>query len=143
MEQTNFQQEAEFSDFLEKKGKSRHLVGHHNCDDYPGMVLAILISFEPKASAFDLDLEWSCYGLDFYGDTLQESYQYRFDSMALLMGYLENKYMISITDIPIQYKMPRLNFPILLPIPVKSLNLKQPGRDFKRILQLGSCWMRR
>lgn len=111
MEQEYFQQQKELIDFLKEKGKSRHLVGHRNCDDYPGMVLAILISFEPEASAFELDLEWSCYGLDFYGDTLQESYLYRFESMQSLMSYLKNKYKVSITDIPIQYKIDLAQFP--------------------------------
>lgn len=111
MDQTYFQQEPEFVDFLKEKGQSRHLVGHRNCDDYPGMVLAILISFEPKFSAFELDLEWSCYGLDFYGDTLQEYYLYRFESMHSLLSYLKNKYKISITDIPIQHKIDLTQFP--------------------------------
>lgn len=111
MEQTNFQQAQELRNFLKETGNSRHLVGHRNCDDYPGMVLTILISFEPNASAFDLDLEWGCYGLDFYGDTLQESYLYRFKSLSSLLGYLANKYKISITDIPIQYKIDQTQFP--------------------------------
>lgn len=111
MEQEYFEQEQELGDFLKEKGKSRHLVAHRNCDDYPGMVLAILISFGPKASAFELDLEWSCYGLDFYGDTLQESYLYRFGSLASLLAYLENKYKIRIINIPIQYKIDQTQFP--------------------------------
>lgn len=111
MEQEYFQQEQDLIDFLKEKGKSRHLVGHRNCDGYPGMVLTILISFEPKASGFELDLEWSCYGLDFYGDTLQESCLYRFYSLESLLFYLEKKYEISLTDIPIQYKIDQTQFP--------------------------------
>lgn len=111
MEQEYFQQEPALVDFLTEKGKSRHLVGHRNCDDYPGMVLVIFISFEPEASAFELDLEWSCFGLDFYGDTLQESYLYRFESMQSLLSYLKNKYKISITGIPILYQIDQAQFP--------------------------------
>lgn len=111
MEQKYFQNGAELIRFLGEKGNSRHLIGHRNCDAYPGMVLAILISFEREASAFELDLEWSCYGLDFYGDTLQESYQYQFEKLGPLLGYLLTTFNISITDIPVQYKTDQDRFP--------------------------------
>ena len=50
-------------------------------------------------------------GSDLYGDTLQESYIYQFESLERLLDYLLAKYNIRVTDIPLQYKFDSSQFP--------------------------------
>jgi hypothetical protein len=64
------------------------MVAHCNCKGYPGMVSVILIRFDTRQAKYQLDLEWECHGLDFYGDTLHESYLYEFESLEKLLEYL-------------------------------------------------------
>lgn len=75
------------------------------------MVLVILIRFDTGQAKYELDLQWECLGLDLYGDTLQESYMYQFESLEKLLEYLLAKYTIKVTDIPIKYSFDGSLFP--------------------------------
>ena len=89
---------------MREKEKGFKQTAHLNCDDYDGMVLVIGIRFDIHQSTYELDLQWECLALDFFGDTLQESYVYEFASIEKLLEYLEVKYNIKVTDIPIKYQ---------------------------------------
>jgi hypothetical protein len=74
-------------------------------------VLAILIRFDSRQANYHLDLEWISLGLDFYGDILQETYSYEFESLEKLLEYLLAKYAIKVTDIPVKYEFDHSQFP--------------------------------
>ena len=75
------------------------------------MVLGIMIVFDTRQARYELDLQWASFGLDLYGDTLQESYVYRFESLEKLLAYLEATYAIKVTDIPLKYTIDQSQFP--------------------------------
>ncbi len=87
------------------------LVEYRNVNDYPGMVLAMMITYIPTHSTYGLDLQWMSLGLDLYGDTLQESYLYAFHQLADVIAYLEKTYGIKATDIPLKYQFDKEKFP--------------------------------
>ena len=99
----NFSDVEALNVHVQTAAKGAMLITHENCADYPGMVLSIMIVFDVSASTFQLDLQWMSFGLDPYGDTLQESYVYEFDSLEALLSYLLKTYAIAATDIPIRY----------------------------------------
>lgn len=109
--QSFFSSAGSFFSFMQQQQQGHHLVGHYLCDGYPGMVLAIIIRFDTAAGQYGLHLEWSCLGLDPYGDTLQEWYQYRFQDPASLLNFLENHYGIAVTAIPVKYRFDPASFP--------------------------------
>jgi len=98
----------ELETFINGEGKWGVVVGYLDMPDYAGMVLYIGIHSKNK---YELNLEWMSLGLDFYGDTMQESYMYHFDTLKQLTDYLVTKYNIKISDIPLDYKSDRRKFP--------------------------------
>lgn len=97
---TNFTDFDSLYNILQEQGRKGKRLGYWNMEEYEGMVFSMLIAFDPKKSKYDLDVLWGCYGLDFYGDTLEESYMYEFESLEKLLDYLLAKYKIKLTDIP-------------------------------------------
>jgi hypothetical protein len=118
--------------------KSFILVTHRNCKDYPGMVLVIVIRFDNKKTKYRLDLQWECQGLDFYGDVLQESYLYQFESLEKLMEYLLSKYDIRITDIPVKYKFDPTQFPNVLKDEDKKSQFEVAWKQFQKDFKTGA-----
>ena len=109
--QSNFSDFGDLNHHIQDKEKGGLLVTYRNCEAYEGMVLAIMIVFDIRESKYDLDLQWMSFGLDFYGDTLQESYVYSFKSLEQLLEYLLIKYKIKLTDIPKKYQFDPSQFP--------------------------------
>lgn len=109
--QINFSSLDEFKNHLQNKVKGGHLITYKKCNNYDGMALSIMIVFDVQEPKYELDLQWMSLGLDLYGDTLQESYLYEFESLELLLDYLHIKYRIEISDIPINYKFDSSEFP--------------------------------
>ncbi len=101
----------ELDTFIATKKMGELLVGYFDCEGYEGMVLSIMIVFNIQKSQFDLDLQWMSLGLDLYGDTLQESYIYRFSSSIKLLEYLTSKYSLPVSEIPLEYKFENEKFP--------------------------------
>lgn len=93
------------------------------------------IAFDFKKAKYELNLEWISFGLDFYGDTLQEGYLYKFDTLELLIQYLQAMYQIALTDIPVEFNFDMSQFPN--PIkdatqkPVFEAAWQQFQKDFK------------
>lgn len=87
------------------------LVFYQNLNDYPGMVLALSIYFKQKESYYGIDLRWQCLGLDLYGDSLEESYEYAFQNLEDLLNYLEEEYKIKLKQIPLNYSFDSAMFP--------------------------------
>lgn len=100
----NFSDYEAFHLHLQEKIKDNLLIAYRNCDQYEGMVLGIMIVFDIQKPVYQLDLQWMSFGLDPYGDTLQESYVYQFERLEALLEYLELTYEIKVEDIPVQYQ---------------------------------------
>ncbi|MCB0738544.1 MAG: hypothetical protein KDC92_13590 [Bacteroidetes bacterium] len=96
--------------FKTQKGTTQ-LVGYFPVEKYQSMFLAIMLNCDFEKQQYLLDLEWMCLGLDAYGDTLQESYVYQFESFDALLAYLASTYKIQVTDIPIKYNSANANHP--------------------------------
>ena len=110
----------EINNFIQKKEVGHILIGYRNMSDYAGMVLGIGIIFNIAESKYELDLEWICFGLDLYGENLLENYSYKFSSLPELLKYLHLTYGITITDIPLSYKINQN----LFPNPIKDADQK-------------------
>ncbi len=100
----NFSDYEALHRYVQEKTKDNMLIAYRNCDPYEGMVLGIMIVFDIQVPAYQLDLQWMSFGLDPYGDTLQESYVYQFEGLEALLEYLKLTYEIKVEDIPVQYK---------------------------------------
>lgn len=87
------------------------LVFYQNLHGYPGMVLALSIYFKQKENYYGIDLRWQCLGLDLYGDSLEESYEYAFENIEALLTYLEEEYQITLDKIPLNYSFDNALFP--------------------------------
>lgn len=87
------------------------VIAHRNCANYPGMVLCIMLVWDVPKASYKLDLQWMSFGLDHYGDTLQESYEYAFASLNALCSYLEQRYQIAPSAIPIRYSIDQSKYP--------------------------------
>jgi hypothetical protein len=96
---------------LKSTAKGYLQIAHLHCEGYEGMVLSIGLSFDVQTSRYELDLQWSCLGLDLYGDTLQENYVYRFEDLENLLQYLSSKYGVTVTDIPRSYQFQINQYP--------------------------------
>lgn len=107
----NFTDIGELKAFIQDKGVGGIAVAHLNLHQYPGMVLYIGLHFDCKKSKYELNLEWMSLGLDFYGDTLQVGYVYKFDTLELLVKYLDFKYQIKVASIGIAYRFDSELFP--------------------------------
>ncbi len=101
----------ELTEFMLDKRKGSIPVAYQLLPDYAGMVLYIGIIFDLKKHQYLLSLEWMALGLDAYGDTLQESYSYQFDRLELLIEYLQLKYAIAVTEIPMKFEFDDHQFP--------------------------------
>jgi hypothetical protein len=94
-----------------KKGRGAIVITHQNVEEYPGMVLYLGLHFDIDQQEYDLDIEWISFGLDAFGENLLEGYLYRFDSLEKLLAYLQEKYNIAVTDIPLNYCIDQSKFP--------------------------------
>jgi hypothetical protein len=101
----------ELTDFVNKEKDGHIVVTHRNVEGYPGMVLYIGFVFNIYKPKYELNFEWMSLGLDLYGDTLQESYMYKFPTLKELVTYLQLKYNIQIKDIPVKYEFALSHFP--------------------------------
>lgn len=101
----NYLDKQSFVAEILKQEKGHKVIAYQNCKNYPGMVLVIMIVFDVSESKYILDLQWEALGLDFYGDTLNENYEYQFESLDTILDYLESKYQLKVTDIPIKLKI--------------------------------------
>ena len=97
--------------YFGETGKGNKMIADRHVKDYEGMALRISIRFDTMKASYQLDLQWECLGLDLFGDTLWESYIYEFGDPDKLLNYLHEKYNISVTDIPVQYKFDDTQFP--------------------------------
>jgi hypothetical protein len=100
--------------FTEETGRGAKAVTYRNMPDYPGMVFYIGLHFDVPKKKYELNLEWMSLGLDFYGDTLQESYMYSFGNLDQLLAYLQSKYDIAVTDIAVRFEFDPGQYPSLL-----------------------------
>lgn len=108
---TNFTDINELKTFIHDKGKNCIPISYQLLPKYPGVVLYIGMIYEPKKENYELSLEWMAMGLDFYGDTIQESYIYAFHTLEALLEYLSSNYKIEITDIPLKFEFDSSQFP--------------------------------
>lgn len=120
---------AELKDLVAEKEHAGLVVAHLNVLDYAGMVLYIGIYFNTSKSLYLLNLEWMSLGLDLYGDTLQESYSYRFADLEALTDHLHSKYGIAVSDIFKTYQFDTDAFP-------------NPIRDEARKPEFTEAWER-
>ncbi len=97
--------------FVSDRKKGALLITYRHCPGYQGMMQSVMLVFDSVKGTYDLDLQWSAFGLDLYGDTLQESYVYRFQSLEQLTAYLQQKYDIPVSGIPYHYKINPDDFP--------------------------------
>lgn len=131
--------------YTKEKKKGELILTYRNSENYEGMVLAIMIIFDTDKSQYRLDLQWMSLGLDFYGDTLQESYVYQFNNLAEMMAYILATYQIHVTTIPIKYQFDYTKHPSpIIDEDKKSLYKKaweQFQQDFKAGLFLDKSLM--
>ena len=111
MKHPTFSNVSALSAHLQREGKGGLLIRYENCEGYDGMVLGIMLVFESGKTLFHLDLQWMSFGLDPYGDTLQESYVYQFESLEELLLYLAEKYGVEVHDIPVNYRIDPERYP--------------------------------
>lgn len=97
--------------YTEEKGRGAIVVGHHNLENYPGMVRYLGLHFDVSKTEYDLDIEWISFGLDAFGENLLEGYLYRFGSLDELLAYLKNQYEIEVTDVSAYYQIETSQFP--------------------------------
>ena len=109
--QSNYTDFDALNTYIQNKVKDAIVITYRNCEEYEGMVLAIMIVFDIRNEKYELDLQWMSLGIDLYGDTLQESYLYRFESFEKILNYLREKYGIQVTDIPVKYEFDHSRFP--------------------------------
>ena len=88
---------------LNEKEKGAMTICNLPLAEYPGIFLNLGIIFNLPKGKYELDLMWIAYGLDLFGENLVENYLYAFESIDLLLAYLEEKYGLKVTDIPIKY----------------------------------------
>lgn len=108
---TYFGSLEEFLAFAEEKQEGHMVIGYFHLPEYAGMVLYLGIHYHIAKKEFVLDLEWMSLGLDFYGDTLQESYRYQFDSLRDMLAYMEHKHQVKITDIAHKFEFDYKQYP--------------------------------
>ncbi len=96
---------------LAESSKGAHLIAYIHLNNYSGMAVSLMLVYNVPNSTYDLDLQWISLGLDFYGDTLQESYQYRFSSLEAFLAYITQAYGIAASDIPVTYQFDQQAFP--------------------------------
>lgn len=97
--------------YIRKKGRGAIVLGHWNLENYPGMVRYMGLHFDIEKAEYDLDIEWISFGLDAFGENLLESYLYRFGSLEELLAYVQERYGIAVTDIPLEYHIEAEKFP--------------------------------
>ena len=119
--QSNFSSFEELNTHVQNEVSGFIRVTHRNCRDYEGMVLFIKIVFDIQQPKYELDLEWMSLGLDLFGETLAESYIYRFKDLESLFDYLRLEYNINVTDIPVKYEFDASKYPN----PIKASSKKQ------------------
>lgn len=122
------------------KGKGAHLITYRLCEGYPGMALALMIVFDVPKGIFQLDLQWMSLGLDLYGDTLQETYVYEFESLESLLAYLQKTYNIDVTDIPLKYTFDQSQFPDPIKDAEQKLVFEAAWQRFQVDFREGAFW---
>lgn len=131
---------SSIQNFISDKKNGSISLNHQNLKNYEGVVFYSGIHFNLLKNEYQLNLEWICFGLDLFGDNLVESYVYQFNSLKLLLDYLEKKYQLKATDINPNYKFND----DLFPNPIKNKDKKttyikfwnQFQKDFKQGLFL-------
>lgn len=123
--------------FLEHKQMGGLLITYRHCEGYEGMALAIMINFDIRQAKYELDLQWMSLGLDLYGDTLQESYVYRFESLEKLTDYLQTAYSINVTDIPVKYQFDSSQFPDPIKDKAKKPIFEEAWQRFQKDFKTG------
>lgn len=118
---THFSSPEDLLSFIQEKQQGHILIRYELVPAYAGMVLGIGIIFDTSQAKYQLDLEWISFGLDLYAENLLENYTYAFNSLEDLLGYLERRYHVAVTDIPKNYK---LN-PDQFPNPIKDADQKE------------------
>ncbi len=125
-----------FKDFITKQKVGAISIKHQNLENYPGVVFYMGIHFNQPKNDYQLNLEWICFGLDLFGENLVESYVYQYKNIEDLLNYIDKKYQLKITNIPINYKLDDN----LFPNPIKNkaqkntfeIAWKQFENDFKK-----------
>lgn len=116
----NFKDLTELTAFIQNKGRGGIVIGYENMPEYPGMVRYAAILYDCAKDKYHLDLQWISLGLDLFGENILENYTYAFPDLKTLTEYLQNKYAIAITDIPVSF---HIN-PELYPNPFKNADQK-------------------
>lgn len=101
----------ELNHYVQQKQVGHFTLPYQNCEDYPGMVIGKGIIFNVPKNQYQLDLQWISFGLDLYGENLLENYLYQFESLKLLLHYLETKYNILPQHISVVFKGDYSQFP--------------------------------
>ena len=109
--QSHFTDFEALNTYIQNKATGHILVAYRNCENYDGMVLGIGITFDTRKPQYELDLQWISFGLDLYGENLLENYLYQFESLEKLLTYLQGKYAIEVTDIPMRYQIDQSQYP--------------------------------
>lgn len=107
----NFSNKDHLKAYLDEKGSGILRIDLSNMEDYAGMVFDMGLIFDMNKGKYELDLEWISYGLDLYGENLLENYLYTFQSLDPLLEYLNNRYAMAVSDIPIELKVNLNHFP--------------------------------
>jgi len=134
---TNFTSIEELNTHIQKEKKGSILIEYRNLENYDGMVLCIIMRFDTEKNKYELQLEWECLGLDFYGDTLQESYWYLFGTLQQMLDYLQTKYNIAVTDIPVKYSFDSSRFANMLRDEAKRPQFEEAWQRFQKDFKSG------
>jgi len=136
--QNNFTDPEAIQTYIQNKEKGGILITYRNCKEYEGMVLSIMIAFDTRDSKYQLDLQWMSLGLDFYGDTLQETYLYQFENLEKLLEYILAKYAIRVTDIPLSYSFDSSQFPNPIKDKGKKIIFEAAWQQFQSDFKMGA-----
>jgi hypothetical protein len=123
---------------IQSKAKGGIVVAYRNCKDYEGMVLGIMIIFDTSQAKYQLDLQWMSFGLDFYGDTLQETYLYQFENLEKVFDYLLANYDIKLTDIPVNYSYDNSQYPDPIKDEAKRPDFEVAWKRFQEDFKTGA-----
>lgn len=122
---------SSLKDHIASKKKTNLIVAYQNLEGYEGMVLCIMLVIDIDVNKYNLDLQWMSFGLDPYGDTLQESCIYEFTSLESILDYLEKQYQINVTDIQIPFKFNPKDFPNTIDFPEKKPEYQEAWKQFQ------------
>ncbi len=93
------------------KHRSFLMITHRELKDYLGMVATILLRYSADSDRYTVEEEYSCWGLDFYGEITEASREFSFTNINEALDFLQQQYCIRVTDIPVSYKLEIHAFP--------------------------------